>query len=76
MTEKKSEKFNVDFDDVLEQVGSFGKYQKLVIFLVFLPALLPDGVLVLNGVSSSINLHSQILYVHLKCLGIYGCDAS
>ncbi|XP_055328795.1 beta-alanine transporter-like [Paramacrobiotus metropolitanus] len=47
---KKSNYGIVDFDDILEEVGSFGKYQKLLIFLVFLPALLPDGVLVLNAV--------------------------
>lgn len=29
------------FDDVLETVGSWGKYQKLIVFLVLQPALFP-----------------------------------
>ncbi|OQV14655.1 Carcinine [Hypsibius exemplaris] len=40
----------MDFDDILQMIGPFGRYQKLVIFLVLLPALLPDGILVLNSV--------------------------
>jgi len=31
----------MDFDAVLPEVGSFGLYQKLVICLVLLPAILP-----------------------------------
>lgn len=33
----------MDFDAILDDVGSFGRYQKLVIYLVVLPAVLPCG---------------------------------
>ncbi|KAL0822246.1 hypothetical protein ABMA28_004373 [Loxostege sticticalis] len=33
----------MDFDAILEDVGPFGNYQKLVIYLVLLPAVLPCG---------------------------------
>ncbi|MPD06176.1 hypothetical protein E2C01_101969 [Portunus trituberculatus] len=35
--EKTDYKKPQDFDDILQQVGSFGKYQKLRIVLLFLP---------------------------------------
>ncbi|CAK1585916.1 unnamed protein product [Parnassius mnemosyne] len=33
----------MDFDAILEDVGVFGKYQKLVIYFVLLPAVIPCG---------------------------------
>lgn len=33
----------MDFDAILEDVGEFGRYQKLVIYLVLLPAVIPCG---------------------------------
>ncbi|XP_014365022.2 beta-alanine transporter [Papilio machaon] len=33
----------MDFDAILEDVGTFGKYQKLVIYCVLLPAVIPCG---------------------------------
>lgn len=33
----------MDFDAILEDVGSFGRYQKLVIYLILLPAVIPCG---------------------------------
>lgn len=33
----------MDFDAILEDVGTFGRYQKLVIYFVLLPAVLPCG---------------------------------
>ncbi|XP_004931685.2 beta-alanine transporter [Bombyx mori] len=33
----------MDFDAILEDVGPFGTYQKLVIYLVLLPAVIPCG---------------------------------
>ena len=29
----------VSFDDILEEVGGFGKYQKITYFLLFLPTI-------------------------------------
>lgn len=34
---------SVDLDDLLPQIGEFGKYQKLMIWLVCLPACFPCG---------------------------------
>ncbi|KAF2364329.1 Major facilitator sugar transporter-like [Trinorchestia longiramus] len=34
----------LDFDDLLPHVGEFGKYQKLLVFLVCLPACIPCGI--------------------------------
>ncbi|XP_063863454.1 carcinine transporter-like [Scylla paramamosain] len=39
---KPSEK-SMDFDDLLPHVGEFGRYQKLLIFLICLPACIPCG---------------------------------
>lgn len=33
----------MEFDNVLSEIGEFGTYQKLVIYLVLLPAVLPCG---------------------------------
>ncbi|XP_060802617.1 beta-alanine transporter-like [Amyelois transitella] len=33
----------MDFDAILEDVGTFGRYQKLVIYFVLLPAVIPCG---------------------------------
>ncbi|XP_046968728.1 beta-alanine transporter [Vanessa cardui] len=33
----------MDFDAILEDVGTFGKYQKLVIYFILLPAVIPCG---------------------------------
>ncbi|XP_053606652.1 beta-alanine transporter [Plodia interpunctella] len=33
----------MDFDAILEDVGTFGRYQKLVTYLVLLPAMIPCG---------------------------------
>ncbi|XP_045496115.1 beta-alanine transporter [Colias croceus] len=33
----------MDFDAILQDVGEFGRYQKLVIYLVLLPAVIPCG---------------------------------
>ncbi|KAJ2943570.1 hypothetical protein O0L34_g16679 [Tuta absoluta] len=33
----------MDFDAILEDVGTFGRYQKMVVYLVLLPAVLPCG---------------------------------
>ncbi|XP_041987765.1 beta-alanine transporter-like [Aricia agestis] len=33
----------MDFDAILEDVGEFGKYQKLVIYFILLPAVIPCG---------------------------------
>ncbi|CAH0398900.1 unnamed protein product [Chilo suppressalis] len=33
----------MDFDAILEDVGEFGRYQKLVVYLVLLPAVIPCG---------------------------------
>ncbi|XP_050687344.1 carcinine transporter-like [Eriocheir sinensis] len=41
-TSKPSEK-SMDFDDLLPHVGEFGRYQKLLIFLICLPACIPCG---------------------------------
>ncbi|XP_055328794.1 beta-alanine transporter-like [Paramacrobiotus metropolitanus] len=38
----------MDFDDILEKVGSFGKYQKLILYLVLFPATLPCGFFAFN----------------------------
>jgi len=34
---------DVDVDDLLPQIGEFGRYQKLLIWLVCLPACIPCG---------------------------------
>lgn len=34
---------SMDFDDLLPHVGEFGRYQKLLIFLICLPACIPCG---------------------------------
>ncbi|KAK7074009.1 hypothetical protein SK128_011647, partial [Halocaridina rubra] len=34
---------SMDFDDLLPHVGEFGKYQRLLIFLICLPACIPCG---------------------------------
>ncbi|XP_042232985.1 carcinine transporter-like [Homarus americanus] len=39
---RQSEK-SMDFDDLLPHVGEFGRYQKLLIFLICLPACIPCG---------------------------------
>lgn len=36
-------KKSMDFDDLLPHVGEFGRYQKLLIFLICLPACIPCG---------------------------------
>ncbi|KAG7295860.1 hypothetical protein JYU34_020944 [Plutella xylostella] len=33
----------MDFDAILEDVGTFGRYQKLVIYFILLPAVIPCG---------------------------------
>lgn len=33
----------MDFDAILEDVGEFGRYQKLVIYFMLLPAVIPCG---------------------------------
>lgn len=33
----------MDFDAILEDVGPFGRYQKMVIYLILLPAVIPCG---------------------------------
>ncbi|XP_049874210.1 beta-alanine transporter-like [Pectinophora gossypiella] len=33
----------MDFDAILEDVGTFGRYQKLVVYFILLPAVLPCG---------------------------------
>lgn len=33
----------MDFDAILEDVGTFGRYQKLVVYFVLLPAVIPCG---------------------------------
>ncbi|XP_045450926.1 beta-alanine transporter-like [Melitaea cinxia] len=33
----------MDFDAILEDVGTFGKYQKLIIYFILLPAVIPCG---------------------------------
>ena len=33
----------MDFDDLLPHVGEFGRYQKLLVFLICLPACIPCG---------------------------------
>ena len=38
MLEKPDEK-KVTFDDVLKQIGQFGRYQKRIYFLLFLPTI-------------------------------------
>lgn len=40
-----------DFDAVQDVVGGFGKFQKLVVFFVIVPALLPTGFFAFNVVS-------------------------
>ena len=40
----KDEAKKVSFDDVLVDLGEFGKYQKLTYFLLFLPTIFSDGV--------------------------------
>ena len=37
------EKKHWDFDDLLPHVGEFGRYQKLLVWLVCLPACIPCG---------------------------------
>lgn len=37
----KANRTKMDFDSQLEEVGSFGLYQKLVICFILLPAMLP-----------------------------------
>lgn len=39
---------SVDLDDLLPQVGEFGKYQKLMLWLVCLPACFPCGFCAFN----------------------------
>lgn len=39
--EKKKDQW--DFDDLLPHVGEFGRYQKLLVWLVCLPACIPCG---------------------------------
>lgn len=39
--ETKANRTEMDFDSQLDEVGSFGSYQKLVICLILLPAMLP-----------------------------------
>ncbi|KAK4879042.1 hypothetical protein RN001_007188 [Aquatica leii] len=38
----------IDLDDILPQVGEFGKYQKLMLWLVCLPACIPCGFCAFN----------------------------
>lgn len=38
----------MDLDDLLPQVGEFGKYQKLLLWLVCLPACVPCGFCAFN----------------------------
>ncbi|XP_055354392.1 beta-alanine transporter-like [Paramacrobiotus metropolitanus] len=38
------------FDGILEAVGPFGRYQKLLTFAVFLPAVIPSGFLSMSSV--------------------------
>ena len=33
----------MDFDDILPDVGEYGKYQKLMVWFVFLPGMIPCG---------------------------------
>ncbi|XP_055337550.1 beta-alanine transporter-like [Paramacrobiotus metropolitanus] len=40
----------MDFDDILDVIGPFGKYQKLTVFLVVQAALFPCGFLTYNAV--------------------------
>lgn len=47
------------FDDILTVVGSFGRYQILVTFLVLLPVVLPSGFLAMSSVS---NHADKIMY--------------
>lgn len=39
--ETREDHTEMDFDSQLDEVGSFGLYQKLVICLILLPAMLP-----------------------------------
>ncbi|KAA0202783.1 hypothetical protein HAZT_HAZT010465 [Hyalella azteca] len=41
---KQDSSASIDFDDLLPHVGEFGKYQKLLVFLVCLPACIPCGI--------------------------------
>ena len=43
----------MDFDDLLAHVGSFGRYQKIVLLLVLFPATLPCGFFSWNQVKPS-----------------------
>jgi hypothetical protein len=38
----------MDLDDLLPQVGEFGRYQKLLVWLVCLPACIPCGFCAFN----------------------------
>ena len=39
MLEKAEEEKKVTFDDILKQIGQFGRYQKRIYFLLFLPTI-------------------------------------
>ena len=39
MLEKPEEEKKVTFDDILKQIGQFGRYQKRIYFLLFLPTI-------------------------------------
>lgn len=41
--ERPSEKKEFDFDDLLPYVGEFGRYQKILVWLICLPACIPCG---------------------------------
>ncbi|XP_017465143.1 PREDICTED: carcinine transporter-like [Rhagoletis zephyria] len=47
-TEKTDE--SLDFDDLLPIIGEFGKYQKLLVFGICLPACIPCGFCAFNQI--------------------------
>lgn len=49
----------VTFDDILATVGNFGIYQKLVVFLVILPMVLPSGFLSMSSVRQIVQCVSR-----------------
>ena len=47
----------LDFDIILQDIGEFGRYQKLLLIFVVLPATLPGG---FHGFSQVMNCSTQL----------------